>query len=386
MSRFAVLWLAMGSVSACVTAQSSALSTARPLPPSAGPVSVSATRNPTGGEELGPRSYVCYKTTEPITIDGNLTEPSWQKARWTDLFVDIEGSRKPAPRLQTRVKLLWDDSYLYVATELEEPDVSAILTERDAVIFQDNDFEVFIDPDGDTHQYYELELNALNTVWDLLLIKPYRDGGPAVNSWDIRGLKTAVQVQGTLNQPGDKDKGWTAELAFPWSALKEYANRDSPPRAGDQWRMNFSRVEWKMEVKEGKYSKMVDPRTSKAYPEDNWVWSPQGLIDMHYPEMWGFVQFSEKSVGTGDDSFVFHPEEKAKWALRQIYYKERQYWSKHGRYTSNITALGLTAQKVDGYVWPPSIRITPSLYEATIESRDGREQWHISQDGRTWKK
>src|SRR5712664_44735 len=88
-----------------------------------------------------PRSYVCYKTTEPITVDGHLTEPSWQKARWTDLFVDIEGPRKPAPRLQTRVKLLWDDSYLYVATELEEPDVSATLADRDAVIFQDNDFE-----------------------------------------------------------------------------------------------------------------------------------------------------------------------------------------------------------------------------------------------------
>ena len=59
------------------------------------------------------------------------------------------------------------------------------MTERDSVIFRDNDFEVFIDPDGDTHAYYELEINALGTVWDLLLLKPYRDGGPAINGWDI---------------------------------------------------------------------------------------------------------------------------------------------------------------------------------------------------------
>ena len=45
---------------------------------------------------------------------------------------------------------------------------------------------MFIDPDGDNHLYYEFEINALNTVWDLLLPKPYRDGGPALNGWESR--------------------------------------------------------------------------------------------------------------------------------------------------------------------------------------------------------
>jgi hypothetical protein len=75
------------------------------------------------------------------------------------------------------MKMVWDDEYLYVAAEMEEPDIWATLTERDSVIFHDNDFEVFIDPDGDTHAYYELEVNALATAWDLMLLKPYRDGG-----------------------------------------------------------------------------------------------------------------------------------------------------------------------------------------------------------------
>ena len=57
--------------------------------------------------------------------------------------------------------MLWDDEYFYVAAELEEPDIWATLTERDAVIFYDNDFEIFIDPDGDSHEYYEFEMNAL---------------------------------------------------------------------------------------------------------------------------------------------------------------------------------------------------------------------------------
>ena len=86
--------------------------------------------------------------------------------------------------------MLWDDAYFYIGAELEEPHVWATLTEHDSVIFHDNDFEVFIDPDGDNHEYYEFEINALGTYWDLLLPKPYRDGGKADNSWEIPGLKT----------------------------------------------------------------------------------------------------------------------------------------------------------------------------------------------------
>ena len=72
--------------------------------------------------------------------------------------------------------MLWDDTYLYVGALLEEPHVWATLTQHDSVIFHDNDFEVFIDPDGDNHEYCEIEINALNTEWDLFLNKPYRDG------------------------------------------------------------------------------------------------------------------------------------------------------------------------------------------------------------------
>lgn len=33
-------------------------------------------------------------------------------------------------------------------------------------------------------------------------------------------------------------------------------------------------------------------------PEDNWVWSSQNVINMHLPEMWGFIQFSNASINT----------------------------------------------------------------------------------------
>ncbi|QNI30673.1 carbohydrate-binding family 9-like protein [Alloacidobacterium dinghuense] len=221
-----------------------------------------------------PLSYDCHRTATPIVIDGKLDDPAWNQAPWTSDFVDIEGSSKPTPRFRTRAKMLYDDKYLYIAAELEEPNVTATLTQHDSVIFKDNDFEVFIKPLPDTASYYEFEINALNTGWDLFLSKPYNQGGKADNSWDIIGLKTAIAVQGTLNHPSDKDHGWTVEIAYPLTAFNS-RQAVPPPQPGTTWRINFSRVEWK-----------------PGNPvEDNWVWSPQGVINMHVPERWGYLQF-----------------------------------------------------------------------------------------------
>ena len=232
-----------------------------------------------------PKQYIAHRTSRSLVIDGKLNDAAWRNAPWTDLFVDIEGDAKPKPRFDTRVKMLWDDQYLYVGADLREPHVWATLTAHDSVIFHDPDFEVFIDPNGDSLEYYEFEINALGTYWDLFLPKPYKQGGKASNAWEIPGLKSAVYVDGTINDARDNDRGWSVELAFPWSVLDEYAHRPAPPHPGDEWRINFSRVEWPIETTGRDYRKVSGAR------EDNWVWSPQGVIDMHKPEMWGRVRF-----------------------------------------------------------------------------------------------
>ncbi|MCU1323355.1 MAG: hypothetical protein JWM43_3004 [Acidobacteriaceae bacterium] len=230
-----------------------------------------------GRAQEPPKTYACIKAKKPVHIDGKLNDPAWKLAPWTTDFVDIEGAVKPLPRFRTRAKILWDENYLYIAAELEEPEVKATLTQHDAVIFHDNDFEVFLKPPGDAPGYFEFEINALNTSWDLYLNKPYREGGKADNSWDIPGLKTAVKVQGTLNRAGDTDRGWTVEMALPWSAFASRLPVEAP-HVGSEWRINFSRVEWKQ----------GQPK------EDNWVWSPQGLVNMHVPDRWGYLRFVGK--------------------------------------------------------------------------------------------
>lgn len=243
-----------------------------------------------------PRTYIVPRATAPLLIDGVADEAAWSAVGWSRTYVDILGSMWADPEYPTRMKLLWDDEFLYVIAELEEPHLWATLVDRDAIIYHDDDFEVFLDPDGDGLEYYELEINALGTEFDLFLDKPYDQGGTADIPWDMPGLKTAVALQGSLNDPSDVDIGWSVEIAIPWQDLRPPGAGEPgrAPEVDDVWRANFSRVEWPLTVVEGRYEKTAEPGPQNQHPEDNWVWSPQGAINMHIPSQWGRLWFVDR--------------------------------------------------------------------------------------------
>jgi len=310
-------------------------------------------------KQITPRGYVCGFASRPPVIDGRLDDPAWQAAPWTEDFLDIQGAGMPKPRFRTRAKMLWDKDYFYIAAELQEPHVSATVAQHDAVIFQDNDFEVFINPDGDNHNYYELELNALNTTWDLYLARPYKDGGKADDAFEFTGMKTAVHVKGTLNDAHDKDDVWCVEIAIPWKALAQHAHRPCPPRAGDQWRIDFSRVEWKYDIVNGKYVKVP------KLPEDNWIWSPPGIVDMHRPERWGYVQFSKEPPGK--ESFVPDPTLPGRDRLMEVYHRQKSFYEEHGRWATSLQELGLKPAVSKEFPKPLELKATGTGFQATLE-------------------
>lgn len=237
-----------------------------------------------------PKSYIANYTNQEIIIDGKDDEQAWKNNAWTDPFIDIEGLK--IPKFETRMKMLWDNTNLYFFTKMNDTNIWGDLKQRDTVIFYNNDFEIFIDPDGDTHNYMEIEINALNTVWDLFLTKPYRNHPVVLNQWDIKGFQSNVHISGTINNALDIDQFWTVEIAIPWESLLESTNEKNPPE-GKTWRLNFSRVEWDYELINNKYYRKKDIK-GEILPEYNWVWSPQEVINMHEPERWGFVYFNRK--------------------------------------------------------------------------------------------
>ena len=244
-------------------------------------------------EIVEPKTYVVHKISAPIIIDGKADELDWKNTSFSSSFIDIEGIK--IPKQQTNVKMLWNENYLYVYAKLYEEHVWGDIKKRDQVIFYNNDFEVFISPSNDTHNYGEIEVNALNTIWDLVLNKPYNVGGKPKNKWNLNDLKSAVFIKGTLNGSDDIDEYWSVEMAIPLNAFAELKNRPKvKPKEGEQWRINFSRVQWDHEITNGVYSRKK--RDNKFLPEYNWVWSNQGTINMHLPENWGYIQFTDNNA------------------------------------------------------------------------------------------
>ena len=328
-----------------------------------------------------PRNYIVYRTSEVIEIDGKPYESSWQQAAWSQYFQDIEGEKKPVPTFQTRIKMLWDKHNLYILAELEEPHVWAYYTNRDQIVFHENDFEIFIDPDGDTHNYFEFELNAQNTLFDLFMPKPYRNGGKYDIGWDAAGFKSAVFVDGTLNNPTDTDKKWTVEMAIPFSSLK-LADENLVPEDGEYWKINFSRVQWQTEIVDGKYQRVKDTKTNKFLSEDNWVWSEQGVVNMHFPERWGIAGFLAKPVGGEQIVFEYPEEEIAGRYLWLIYYKQQKFNSLNGNYAPSLSDLDLDSKIVTGTGETVFLQmeVNEAGFRAFLNNKNG-VKFTINQDG-----
>ena len=326
-----------------------------------------------------PEHYVaCYTTEEPF-IDGNINDRVWNNAAWSNYFRDIEGDLKPEPLQKTRIKMLWNDTYLFVAAELEESNVWAYLKNHDDIVFYDNDFEVFIDPDNNVHQYFEIEVNALNTIFDLYMSKPYRNGSDALISWDTPGLKSAVHIYGSLNNPDDVDEKWTVEMAIPFAAIT-MGNKPDVPVDGRIMRIGFSRVEWQTNVVDGKYVKKKAP-SGRDLPEYNWVWSPQGVINMHCPERWGYLQFSKKTKHTEAPEFVMPYSEKQKQYLWLVYYRQNEFSAKNKRYATSLSELGIkeTTFNIDGKKNTLTMEATGKQFVVYIQSDDSRQ--FVNNDG-----
>ena len=323
-----------------------------------------------------PRTYTALKTESVLKIDGKDSENSWKEARWSTDFIDIEGKKKA--KYQTNVKMLWNETYLYFFAKMEEPHIWGTLKQRDTVIFYNNDFEIFIDPDGDTHNYYEFEMNALNTVWDLFIVKPYREPAPIIDSWDIQGLKTAVDIKGSLNNPSDEDEYWAVEIAIPWKVLLEADPANKIP-ANDFWRINFSRVNWPFELNGNTYSRKKDEK-GNYLPEFNWVWSPQGVINMHEPEHWGYVYFSSEIHATSK-KFEIPADEPLKWYLYELYRAQKAYYQKNKIWAANLAALDKETPELNGKPLRPEIEIHLTGWNISAKSPFSGKTYIIKEDG-----
>lgn len=193
---------------------------------------------------------------------GSLTA-DWESDFWRGLpaveFRDVVSGAEPAQ--VTSVRAAWDAEELRVLFHASDTHAWATLTERDAPLYEEEVVEVFLDPVGDAESYFEIEVNPLNAVLDLVL-RRNRSGYVKDFAWRCEGLRTAV---------AKTDAAWSAELAIPFRSLIA-----APPQVGDRWRVNFCRID-----------------RPPGVPRELTAWSPAGRANFHTPERFGILQFAK---------------------------------------------------------------------------------------------
>ena len=254
------------------------------------------------------------------------------------------------------------------------------MKEHDSVLFHDNDFEFFIDPNGDNHEYYEFEINALGTGWDsapAASIQGRRKGAEQLgDSWSQvrdspgRDLERSAATRTAAGRSSSRFRGRR------WGSWRGAGRRRAD---GDQWRVNFSRVEWPLSVVDGAYRK-----PSRGSAEHNWVWSPQHVVDMHRPETWGYVQFSIRQAGDGvvqAGPVAAGETMAARGVLRAARIQRRRTAAGPATLAELGTSSGIAGLSA------PAMSTAGSLFEASVDLRlpDGKTQrWHIRQDSLIW--
>jgi hypothetical protein len=204
----------------------------------------------------------------PLRIDGKLDEPAWLAAADTSHFVNVRtGAPHPESPVQGSAKLLWDDKWLYVGFDVKDRDLSGGFdkTQKDPQLWTKDCVELMIDPDGDgdNQDYYEIQINPQNLVFDSRF-DSYNQPRDEKNAkfghqeWSSE-LTSAVQLEGTLDNPKDKDVGYVVEARIPWASFDKA--KEAPPKPGATWRMNLyamhdnGGVAWSPILEQGNFHK-----------------------------------------------------------------------------------------------------------------------------------
>lgn len=225
-------------------------------------------------------THDCRWRNQPIVIDGHADEAAWLGAQWVDALWDLDAGKPDTTR--TKAALLWDDQGLWFAGVLQDADLYARVTRHDGNTWDDDVFELFfMPPEGFADRtrtgrpYYEFEINARGTRFDLLFdgTGDQRRDFLAGIARDVFQWKAVVQLNGTLDDGPVGDVSWSVEGFFPWS---DFAPTGGRPAAGDSWSGIFARYDFPSSGK--------DPRISASAP----MTMAKGF---HDPARWMTIRF-----------------------------------------------------------------------------------------------
>jgi hypothetical protein len=189
-----------------------------------------------------PPSFDIPRATRAPVIDGDLDDPAWSSAVTFTQSFPLNTKQAAAEGLTTW-KMLWDDEHLYFAFDCRDADLQAQALPRDHDdVYKFDCVEMFILPRLETAVYWEIVINPVMSVFDGLQAKPVRAWGAMTRpELDLRGLRCAAKVRGSLNDAADRDEGYRVEVAVPFAGLPEYGL--ARPAEGQTLRLMLVRLD-----------------------------------------------------------------------------------------------------------------------------------------------
>ncbi len=218
-------------------------------------------------------SYTCQRIDREIDLTGRINDPLWKLAESIYLVDVVTGD---SPDQKTEVRLLYSATRLYIGFRCEDDYIWGTFEERDSPVYQEECVEVFLNPAGSDHQYFEINVSPKNTIFDACILtnrinRRETEKLTGLTDFDAE-ITTKVHIEGEMDKPG-KGRFWSVEYAIPFSEL--FGAPNPVPVPGDQWRINLYRID-SPKGKEKRYQ----------------AWNPTGKIDFHRPWKFGVLRFN----------------------------------------------------------------------------------------------
>jgi uncharacterized repeat protein (TIGR03806 family) len=210
-----------------------------------------------------PESFECRWADAPIKIDGKGSAEAWKHAQVIDNFY-LPWLKKPrAARTATKAKLLWDREYLYFFADMEDTDLYADVTEHNGMTWENDVFELFFKPAEDKPGYYEFQVNAAGTIFDMFLPRRGAGGYRRFKNDTTFHVEAKVHLRGTLNKWQDKDDGWSVEGRIPWT---DFVRTGGRPEPDERWKFALCRYDYSVDF-EGPELSTCAPLKSLSVPD-----------------------------------------------------------------------------------------------------------------------
>lgn len=186
------------------------------------------------------RAATCRWTDRAPKIDGRLDDDAWKAAAVIEHFPAFWAKAATKPAHAMKARLLWDRDNLYFAGEMTDADVRAYGTRQNDHLWNGDVFEMFFKPDKDRPEYFEFQANPNSVRFEAAFTARNQPTEP-FEKRTPRGMAAVAVVDGTVDQPGDADRGWTVEGKIPWTAFGPTFRRPEP---GADWSFALCRYDY----------------------------------------------------------------------------------------------------------------------------------------------